>query len=84
MMAATHVSILKPFSGRDVTECFLKFKLCTDANSWDSEKKVKKFPTLLEGEVLVAWTELTEDEKKDFDAAKARLIKKLLPLEFVV
>ena len=31
----------------------------------------------------MAWTELTEDEKKDFDAAKARLIKKS-PLEFVM
>ena len=40
-------------------------------------------PILLEGEALAAWTELTEDEKKDFDAAKARLIKKLSPLEFV-
>ena len=32
----------------------------------------------------MAWTELPEDEKKDFDAAKARLIKKLSPLEFVM
>ena len=50
---------------------------------WDSEKKVKKLPTLLEGNDLLAWIELTEDEKKDFDVAKARLIKKLSPLEFV-
>ena len=50
---------------------------------WDGEKKAKKLSTLLEGEALAAWTELTEDEKKDFDAAKARLIKKLSPLEFV-
>ena len=46
-------------------------------------KRQKKLPTLLEGEALVAWTELTEDEKKDFDSTKARLIKKLSPLEFV-
>ena len=43
---------------------------------------MKKLPTLLEGDILAAWTELTEDEKKDFDAAKERLIKKLSPLEF--
>ena len=28
--------------------------------------------------------ELTEDEKKDFDVAKAKLIRKLVPLEFVL
>ena len=31
----------------------------------------------------MAWMELTEDEKKDFDVAKAKLIRKLAPLEFV-
>ena len=82
-MEVTHVGIPKPFSGGDVREWFLKFEICTDANGWDGEKKAKKLPTLLEGEALAAWTELTEDEKKDFDAAKARLIKKLSPLEFV-
>ena len=46
---------MKPFSGRDVREWFLKFEVCTDANSWDSRKKV---PTLLEREALAAWTEL--------------------------
>ena len=37
--------------------------------------KGKKLPTLLK--------ELTEDERKDFAAAKTILIKKLVPLEFV-
>ena len=73
MMEAAYVSIPKPFSGRDdVREWFLKFEICTDANDWDSGKKVKKLSTLREGETLAAWTELIEDEKKDFDAVKAR------------
>ena len=46
-------------------------------------KRQKKLPTLLDGEALAAWMELTEDEKKNFTVAKAILIKKLAPLEFV-
>ena len=68
-MEATHVSIPKLFSGGDVREWFLKFEICTEANSWNGGKKVKTLPTVLEGKFLVAWTEITEDDKKDFDAA---------------
>ena len=82
-MAVTHVSIFKSFSGGDVREWFQKLEICSDANGWDGAKKVKKLPTLLEGEALVAWMELTEDEKKDFGVVKPKLIKKLAPLEFV-
>ena len=74
MMATTHVSIPKSFSGGDAREWFQKFEICSDANGWDGAKKAKKLPTLLEGEALASWLELTEDEKKDFDAAKAKLI----------
>ena len=82
-MAATHVSIPKSFSGGDVREWFQKFEICSEANGWDGAKKAKKLPTLLEGEALAAWMELTEDEKKDFGVLKSKLIKKLAPLEFV-
>ena len=47
-------------------------------------QKAKKFPTLLQGEALVAWMEITEDERKDFAVVKTMLIKKLVPLEFVL
>ena len=83
MMAVTHVSIPKSFSGGDVREWFQKFEICSDANDWDGAKKAKKVPTLLEGEALAAWMELTEDEKKDFGVVKSKLIIKLAPLEFV-
>ena len=80
-MATTHISILKPFSGGDARKWLLKFEIYSGENRWDSDKKAKKFPTLLEA--LMAWMELTEDERKDFAAEKTMLIKKLAPLEFV-
>lgn len=40
-------------------------------------------PTLLKGESLATWVELNDNEKKDFDVAKAKLIKILTPLKFV-
>ena len=83
-MAVTHVSIPKSFSGGDVREWFQKFEICSDANGWDGAKKARKLPTLLEGEALAAWMELTVDEKKDFGVVKPKLIKKLAPLEFVL
>ena len=82
-MVATHVSIPKSFSSGDVREWFQKFEICSDANGWDGAKKAKKLPTLLEGEALAAWMELTEEEKRDFGVVKEKLIRKLAPLEFV-
>ena len=82
-MAATHVSIPKSFSSGDAREWFQKFEICSDANGWDGAKKAKKLPTLLEGEALAAWMELTEEEKRDFGVVKEKLIRKLAPLEFV-
>ena len=82
-MAATHVSIPKSFSSGDAREWFQKFEICSDANGWDGAKRAKKLPTLLEGEALAAWMELTEDEKRDFGVVKEKLIRKLAPLEFV-
>ena len=82
-MATTHVSIPKSFSGGDAREWFQKFEICSDANGWNAEKKAKKLPTLLEGEALAAWMELTEEEKADYSVTKGKLIKKMAPLEFV-
>jgi len=82
-MTTTHVSIPKSFSGGDTREWFQKFEICSNANGWDAEKKAKKLPTLLEGEALVAWMELSEEEKADYSVTKGNLIKKMAPLEFV-
>ena len=44
--------------------------------------KTLKVPTLLEGEALVSWLELTEEEQVDFKTLKKKLIAKMAPLPF--
>ena len=39
--------------------------------------KALKVPTLLEGEVLASWLELTEEEQADFKTLKKKLIAPL-------
>ena len=78
-MATTHISISKPFSDGGAREWLLKFNFYS---RWDGDKKAKKLPTLLKGEALMTWMELTEDKRKDFVAVKTMLIKKLALLEF--
>ena len=45
--------------------------------------KVKKLPTLLEGEALTIWMELSEDKQKDFDAEKKKIVERIVPEVFV-
>ena len=45
-------------------------------------RRVLKLPTLLEGEALAAWTELTEEQQADYAITTKQLKKKLSPLEF--
>ena len=82
-MATAHFSKPKSFAGGDNREWFQKFEICSKANSWDTAKKAKKLPTLLEGEALAAWMELTNEEKNYYGVTKGKLIKKMVPLEFV-
>ena len=44
--------------------------------------KALKVPTLLEGEALASWLELTEEEQADFKTLKKKLIVKMAPLPF--
>ena len=82
-MATTHVSIPKSFASGDAREWFQKFEICSEANGWDTAKKAKKLPTLLEGKALAAWMELSNREKSNYGVTKGKLIKKRVPLEFV-
>ena len=82
-MATTHVSIPKSFASGDAREWFQKFEICSEVNGWDAAKKAKKLPTLLEGEAVAAWMELSDKEKSDYGVTKGKLIKKMVPLEFV-
>ena len=42
-----------------------------------------KLPTLLEGEALVIWLELSNGKQKDYKEAKKKLVATMTPAEFV-
>ena len=42
-----------------------------------------KLPTLLEGEVLSVWLELTDEQQKDYKEAKKQLVAKMVPMGFM-
>ena len=62
MMTTGHVSVPKPFSDGDAREWFQRFEICCSANWWNNELKALKLPTLLEGEALAVWLELSEEQ----------------------
>ena len=45
--------------------------------------KAVKLPTLLEGEALAVWLELSDEDKKDYKKAKEHLCKSMMPMEFI-
>ena len=77
-----HVSLLSTFSTGSIDEWFVRFDICSKANGWNDEMKALKVPTLLEGEALASWLELTEEEQADFKTLKKKLIAKMAPLPF--
>ena len=83
MAEQRHVSIPKPFASGDAGEWFKRFEICCKANAWDEKAKVLKLPTLLEGEALATWIELSEDEQEDYGAAKQKMIERMVPASFV-
>ena len=77
-----HISIPKTFSSGDVDEWFSRFEICCKANDWSGATKAAKLPTLLEGEALAVWLELSEEDKDDYSKAKKAIKSKLLPTAF--
>ena len=67
MVESKHISVPRPFQSGDITEWLLRFDICSKANGWNAAKKALKLPTLLEGEALAAWTELTEEQQADYE-----------------
>ena len=47
------------------------------------EVKAKKLPTLLEGEPLAIWLELSEEQWGSYETAKAKIIMAMAPVRFV-
>ena len=82
-MAERHISVPKPFSSGDVEDWFQRFEICGRANGWDAATNAKKLPTLLEGEALAVWLDLTEEKQRDYAEAKKAIEKALMPMNFV-
>ena len=78
-----HNSIPKSFSEGNACEWFQRFDICCQANGWNDEMKALKLPTLLEGEALAVWLELSQDEQKNIATAKEKMIQKMTPMMFI-
>ena len=83
MATGRHISLPKPFASGDVNEWCQRFEICSKANEWNNATMALKLPTLLEGEALAVWMELTEDEQKDYKVAKEKMVAKMAPMGFV-
>ena len=83
MSSVTHVSLPKTFDSGKVSEWFQRFEICCRANGWDNDKMALKLPTLLEGEALAVWLELTAEEQKDYSATKQKIIDAIKLMSFV-
>ena len=82
MASGRHISVPKPFASGDVSEWCQRFEICSKANDWDNATMALKLPTLLEGEALSVWLELTDEQQKDYKAAKKELVAKMAPMGF--
>ena len=79
-MAKGHISLPKPFASGDVKEWF---DICCTANKWMDATKVAKFPTLMEGEAIAIWLELSEEQQHDYNVARKEITTTMIPTEFV-
>ena len=81
--ASKHISLPRPFSEGDPNDWFQKYEICCVANEWADELKAKKLPTLLEGEALAVWLELTTEQQGTYQTAKAKIVERMAPVRFV-
>ena len=77
-----HISVPRPFGSGNVVEWLHRFNICAKANGWNDATKAVKLPTLLEGEALAVWLDLTEEQQTDHSATVGELKKKLTPSGF--
>ena len=75
-----HISIPKSFSEGNAREWFQRVEI---SNGQNDEVKALKLPMLLEGEALIVWLELSQEEQKDIATAKEKMIQKMAPMEFI-
>ena len=79
---AKHISVPRPFESGNVIEWLNRFDICAKANGWDAAVKAVKLPTLLEGEALAIWLDLTEEQQSDYSVTVDKLKSKLAPIGF--
>ncbi len=82
-MADRHISIPRTFTEGDIVEWLKRFDICSKANGWNDQTKASKLPTLLEGEALATWLELSDEEQRDYKTAKERIVEQMVPMGFV-
>ena len=82
-MADRHISLPKPFSSGDVRNWFQCFEICAKANGWEAATKATRLLTLLEGEALAIWLELSTEQQGDYGVAKEEMEKAMRPMGFV-
>ena len=82
-MAWKHVSLPHPFSDGDPVEWFKRYDICCKANGWDDDARAAKLPTLLEGEALAVWSELSEQDQSTYSTARRRIKEAMAPIAFV-
>ena len=75
MATPKHISLPSPFLEGNPVEWFQRFEICCSANEWNDATKAKKLLTLLEGEALATWLELSEEQKASYSGAKAKMIE---------
>ena len=83
MTTSKHISLPTPFSSGDPVEWFRQFEICCRANDWDDETKAKKLPTLLEGEAVAVWFDLSTEEQGTYKTAKEKIVEQMAPARFV-
>jgi len=83
MHNTAHVSLLKTFDTGNASKWLQCFEICSHANGWDNDKIALILLTLLEGELLAIWLELTGDEQKDYAAMSKKIIDAIKPMSFV-
>ena len=80
---SSHISLPKSFITGDAVEWFQWFEIRNCANDCNDTKKALKPLTLLEGEALPIWVELTDNEQKDYAVTKKKIIDAIMPMPFI-
>ena len=60
-----------------------QFPYVIDRYSEPADIRLLTLPTLLEGEALAIWLELSERQRRDYGAAKEKILEAMMPMGFV-